>query len=131
MIWPQKVTRGTRNRLADAANTTLCFDGQRLPVLMEGDYKALEKAYLQANPQPGQPLLVSLEGLITQRPSMEEHNPPQTTLVVERFIAVWPGGSCDNKLTDSPKVYLNTVHRPRLPCFYRRRVIDVGTARRQ
>jgi copper homeostasis protein (lipoprotein) len=101
-IEPQLFLRGMFNYVADAAAITLCVDGQRLPVAMEGDYKALESAYLEARPQPGQPLLTSLEGLITQRQSMEEGHPPQTTLVVEKFIAVWPRGSCGNTLDDSP-----------------------------
>jgi heat shock protein HslJ len=33
---------------------------------------------------------------------MEEGQPPQTTLVVERFIAVWPRESCGNTLALSP-----------------------------
>ena len=66
-----------------------------------GDYKALEAAY-RSLPQPGQPVLASLEGLITQRPSMEEGRPAQTALVIERFVAVWPRESCGNPLADSP-----------------------------
>lgn len=50
---------------ADAAGITLCVDGQRLPVAMEGDSRALETAYREAAPQPGQPVLVILRGLIT------------------------------------------------------------------
>ena len=88
--------------MADAAAITLCVDGRRLPVAMEGDYKALEAAYQKSTPQPGQPVLASLEGLITQRPSMEEGRPAQTTLVIERFVAVWPRESCGNPLADSP-----------------------------
>jgi copper homeostasis protein (lipoprotein) len=80
--------------LADAAVITLCADGRQLPVAMEKDYIALERAYLQADTPPGHPVLVSVEGLITLRPSMEETHPPQPTLVVERFIAVWPQEDC-------------------------------------
>ena len=103
-VEPRLPLTGMFTYLADAATITLCIDGQRLPVAMEGDYKALETAYLQASPpqQPGQPLLTSLEGLITQRPSMEEGRPAQTTLVVERFVGVWPRESCGNTLADSP-----------------------------
>ncbi|HSM73022.1 MAG TPA: YbaY family lipoprotein [Desulfobacterales bacterium] len=100
-IEPRLFLRGMFTYMADAAAITLCVDGQRLPVAMEGDYKTLETAYLEARRQPGQPLMASLEGLITQRPSMEEGHPPQTTLVVERFIAVWPRESCGNDLSDS------------------------------
>jgi uncharacterized lipoprotein YbaY len=102
LIEPRLLLTGMFTYMADAAGITLCVDGQRLPVAMEGDYKALEAAYRDAVPQPSQPLLVNLEGLIAPRPSMEEGRPPEATLVVERFIAVWPGKSCDTAATDEP-----------------------------
>jgi copper homeostasis protein (lipoprotein) len=82
--------------LADAANIRLCATGARLPVAMEADYRRLERAYLKAQPaeRRGQPLLVNLEGLITNRPSAEPGLPPQRTLVVERFVGVHPGRGC-------------------------------------
>jgi copper homeostasis protein (lipoprotein) len=88
--------------MADAATITLCDDGRRLPVAMEADYRALEAAYLQARAQPGQALLVSLEGLITTRPSQEESQPPRPTLVVQRFTNIWPRESCGQPLADGP-----------------------------
>jgi uncharacterized lipoprotein YbaY/uncharacterized lipoprotein NlpE involved in copper resistance len=93
-IEPRLRLTGMFTYLADAAGITLCADGRSLPVAMEADYKALETAYLEARPQPGHPVLATLEGLITRRPSMEASHPPRTTLVVERFIAVRPGESC-------------------------------------
>ncbi len=102
LIEPRLLLTGMFTYLADAATITLCADNQRLPVAMEGDYKTLEAAYLKAEPQPGQPLLASVEGLITQRPSMEEGRPPRSTLVVDRFIAVQPRERCGNTLADSP-----------------------------
>jgi copper homeostasis protein (lipoprotein) len=101
LIESRLMLTGMFTYMADAAMILLCADGQRLPVAMEGDYPRLEAAYQKARSQPGQPLLASLEGLITQRPSMEESHPAQTTLVVERFIAVWPRESCSNALADS------------------------------
>jgi hypothetical protein len=82
--------------LADAATIRLCATGARLPVAMEADYRRLERAYLKAQPadRRGQPLLVNLEGLITNRPSAEPGRPPQRTLVVERFVGVHPGQGC-------------------------------------
>lgn len=87
---------------ADAATITLCADGRRLPVTMEADYKALEKAYIAARPQPGQALLVNLEGTIAQRPALEESQPPHPTLVVERFMNISPRETCGQPLADSP-----------------------------
>jgi copper homeostasis protein (lipoprotein) len=84
-IEPQLRLTGMFTYLADAAVITLCADGRQLPVAMENDYIALERAYLQAYISPGQPGLVSVDGLITQRPSMEESQPPRPTLVVERY----------------------------------------------
>jgi hypothetical protein len=37
---------------------------------------------------------VNLEGLITNRPSAEPGQPPQRTLVVQRFVGVHPGQGC-------------------------------------
>lgn len=105
LIEPRLMLTGMFSYMADAASILLCVDSQRLPVAMEGDYRALETAYLQASLQPGQPLLASLEGLITERPSLEEGRPMQRTLVVERFIAVWPRESCGNTLADSPPAW--------------------------
>lgn len=92
-IDPRLPLTGLFSYMADAASLRLCATGQRLPVAMEAGYLALERAYLAARPadRPGQPLLVSLEGRITQRPSMEQGQPPRRTLVVESFSALTPG----------------------------------------
>lgn len=81
---------------ADAAIIRLCATGARLPVAMEADYRRLEQAYLSSQPpgRTGQPLLVNLEGLITNRPSAEPGRPPQRSLVVERFVGVHAGQGC-------------------------------------
>jgi copper homeostasis protein (lipoprotein) len=95
-IDPRLHLQGMFTYLADAATIRLCATGQRLPVAMEKDYLALERAYLKARPadKPGQPLLVHLDGLITQMPSMEAGQPPRRTLVVEKFLNVLPGKVC-------------------------------------
>jgi len=101
-IEPRLPLTGMFSTLADAAGITLCADGQRIPVAMEGDYQALEAAYRSAASKPGQPLLASFDGLIAQRPSMEASQPPRATVVVERFANVWPRETCGNTLADSP-----------------------------
>ncbi len=93
---------GTFTYMADAPSIRLCADGSRIPVAMEADYKALEAAYLRERRQPGEALLVSLDGLIASRPSMEASRPPQPSLVVERFIGIWPRETCGTPLADSP-----------------------------
>jgi copper homeostasis protein (lipoprotein) len=100
-IEPRLPLTGMFSYMADAASVTLCADGQRFPVAMEGDYKALETAYLQSRTKPGQPLLASFDGVIAQRRSMEESQPPRATVVVERFGNVWPRETCGNTLADS------------------------------
>jgi len=90
-----RLIHGLFTYMADAASFVACGDSRRLPVAMEGDYRQLERAYLRAVRQPGQPLLVSVRGQIRLRPSLEDSQPAQATLVVERFIAVAPGRSCN------------------------------------
>jgi len=94
LIEPRLKISGLFIYMADAAVITLCADGSRLPVAMEGDFRALEAAYQKARPSPAKALLASVEGRIATRPSMEESLPPQDTLVVERFINVAPQGTC-------------------------------------
>ncbi|HEY7206554.1 MAG TPA: META domain-containing protein [Methylomirabilota bacterium] len=88
--------------MADAPTITLCRDGGRVPVAMEGDYKSLESAYRQASRQPGEPLLVGVEGVIAPRPPTEPGQPPRPHLVVERFVGIWPRETCGNTGADSP-----------------------------
>lgn len=102
--------------LADAATIRLCATGARLPVAMEADYRRLERAYLKAQPaaRRGQPLLVNLEGLITNRPSAEPGQPPQRILVVERFVGVHPGQDCPQP-NPSPNASSAPAPRPMAP----------------
>ena len=101
-IEPRLLLAGMFVYMADAAHIVLCADGRSVPVAMEADYPALEAAYLKARPGPGERVLVSVEGLLAPRPSMEESQPPRTTLVVERFVGVWPGKRCAAKVA-SPR----------------------------
>lgn len=93
-IEPRLFLGGMFVYMADAANIVLCADGRSVPVAMEADYQALEAAYQKARSRPGERLLVSVEGLLALRPSMEESQPPRTKLVVERFVGIWPGQRC-------------------------------------
>ncbi|MEB3362496.1 MAG: YbaY family lipoprotein [Synechococcaceae cyanobacterium] len=102
-IDPRLPLQGMFRYFADAASLRLCATGAQLPVAMEGDYRALERAYLKALPRgaAGKPMLVNLEGLITSRPSMESSQPPQRTLVVERFVGIDPGQGCGEANTSA------------------------------
>ena len=79
--------------LADAALFTECETGRRYPVAFEGDSVTLERAYLEMRRQPGEEVLVSLEGHIAERPAMEG-NQSEESLIVKRFIGLWPGETC-------------------------------------
>lgn len=79
--------------LADAADFMDCETRQRVPLAMEGAHKALEADYLKMRQQPGEELLVTLEGRIIERAS-GEGDPPVPALVVDRYIGMWPGETC-------------------------------------
>lgn len=98
---PRALT-GMFTYMADATIIALCGEGERLPVAMEADYKALEAAYLKEGPQLGQAILVSVEGRVEPRPSAEESQPPRPSLIVERFVGIWPRETCGNARVDRP-----------------------------
>lgn len=64
----------------------------------EGDNAALEAAYVRMRRHPDEELLVNLEGRIVQRQKMEGEG-TEATLVVDRFIEVWPGETCGARMT--------------------------------
>lgn len=97
-IEPRLVMRGMYRYMADAALFDECLTGRRFPVSMEADNVALERAYLEARKEAGEPILVSLEGRIAQRPAMEG-DATVLSVVPERFIGIWPGKSCGARMT--------------------------------
>lgn len=48
--------------LADAGTFTECLTWQRWPVAQEGDNTKLERAYLKVRREPGEGLMVNVEG---------------------------------------------------------------------
>jgi len=92
-IVPRLAMRGMYRYMADAASFTECLTGERWPVMTEADNLRLERAYLAARREAGEPLLVSVEGRVELRPPMEG-DVQVPSLVVERFVAVWPGQDC-------------------------------------
>jgi len=92
--------------MADAARFEDCLTGRSYPVAMEGDYIQLERAYQEAaKPEPGAPLMASFEGDITRRPAMEG-DALIPTVVVRRFVGVWPGQRCERALIKSEDIVL-------------------------
>jgi uncharacterized lipoprotein YbaY len=94
---PRLFLTGRYRHLADAARFTECLTGMSLAVALEADHLALEQAYRQAiaasGVEPGTPILVNVEGLITPRPRSDAAG-TEETLVIERFIGVHPGKVC-------------------------------------
>ncbi len=93
--------RGMYKYFADAGRFTECLTRKNWPVAQEQDNAALESAYSKARRQPGEELLVNLEGRVAMRPKMEGEG-QQPTLVVERFIGVWPGETCGSRFSTEP-----------------------------
>ena len=98
---PRLLMRGMYKYFADAGRFTECLTRQNWPVAQEQDNAALESAYSKARRQPGEELLVNLEGRVAMRPKMEGEG-QQATLVVERFIGVWPGETCGARFATEP-----------------------------
>lgn len=82
---PKLTLQGMFVYFADAAIFTPCATGKPMPVRMEGEYLALEKAYMSTRKEPQQALLATLEGEIMLQPRMEgEGN--EMALRVLKFI---------------------------------------------
>ena len=101
-LHPTDVSRGLHGMfryLADAAMFEECLTGRAYPVAMEADYLALERAYLaMPDRAPGAAVMASFDGDITQRPPMEGTG-TETTVVVRRFVGLWPDHSCERAMS--------------------------------
>ena len=91
---------GMMTYMADAATFTDCATGDFFPIAMEGDYLALEHAYLSGRSGPAEPLLVSLNGSFAYRSGMEGDD--RVHLVVDRFEGVHPSAGCGDATPESP-----------------------------
>ncbi len=100
-IEPRLEMRGMFRYMADAAVFAECQSGQRWPVAMEGEYKTAEAAYLSARKQPGEELMVDLEGQVAMRPNPDSGR-PTPTLVIERYIGIRPGETCGAPFATAP-----------------------------
>ncbi len=98
---PTLLMRGMYSLMADAPLFKECLTGRRMPVAMEADNAALERAYLKAQRRPGEELLIEIEGHIAQRPAMEGDGTVES-LVVDRFIGVWPRETCGAPMATAP-----------------------------
>jgi len=84
---PCLVIQGMYRHLGDAGTFTERLTKQRWPVAQEGNSAALERAYLNMRREPGEELIVSVEGYVKMLPPMEgSHRQP--SMVVDRFIGM-------------------------------------------
>jgi heat shock protein HslJ len=79
---------------ADRARFTECLMGRDYPLVKAGDYEALEHAYLAAGAEAGGPIMASFDGAILQ-PSAADGEDGEPAVLVERFVGVWPGETCE------------------------------------
>ena len=89
---PRLTMRGMYRREGDTGVFTECLTQQRWIVAPTRARTALERDYDKARREPDDELLVSLEGEVRPAPKAEGKVP--STLVVQRFIGVWPGETC-------------------------------------
>ena len=86
--------RGMLTFVADEARFTECLTGRDYPLVREGDYEALEHAYLAAGAVAGGAIMASFDGGILQVPA-EDGGGKVPQVLVERFVGVWPGETCE------------------------------------
>ncbi|MBB5723979.1 putative lipoprotein YbaY/heat shock protein HslJ [Loktanella ponticola] len=90
---------GMMTYMADAAVFEECRTGRIYPVVMDGDYLALEQAYLTDQAAVGASLYVNVEGSFLMRPAMEGED--QRSLVVNQFVRTRPGITCERQRADA------------------------------
>jgi len=86
------LTTGMFTYYADAPTFVHCATGLLYPVAQEGDYLAIERAYLEERVGPAEPLFVTLDATIASRPQME--GPDRLSVIVNAFESSWPGETC-------------------------------------
>ena len=82
---------GEMTYMADAAMFKECVTRRSYPIAQEGDYRALERAYLDDRDAPGTLLTVHVEG------SLLMEGADRRSVVVHRFIQTLPDQSCERQ----------------------------------
>lgn len=85
---------------ADAAIFRDCHSHQLLPVLMEQDYLALERAYSALRTEDIEPIWAEVVGQVVWHAAME--GPDRYHLLVEHFVRLDKDGSCPSNATPIP-----------------------------
>jgi uncharacterized lipoprotein YbaY/heat shock protein HslJ len=86
--------RGMLTYVDDEARFTECLTGRDYRLVKEGDYDALEHAYLAAGAEAEGPIMTSFEGGILDETDWSDE-PDGPGVMVERFIGIWPGETCE------------------------------------
>lgn len=92
-IAPALAMRGMYQYMADAALFEECLTGLKLPVAPEGENIALQTEYARVRKDPGQSMLVNLQGRIVRQPGMEGDE-VRDTLIVDQMGRFSPNESC-------------------------------------
>jgi copper homeostasis protein (lipoprotein) len=94
LIEPRLNLSGMYRYIADAGTFTECTTGWGLLVAEKRDSETLETAYARRRQQPGEELKARVDGRLVVRPHPDA-GVEQRMLVVERFIDMTPGETCD------------------------------------
>ncbi|MEW5838421.1 MAG: META domain-containing protein [Pseudomonadota bacterium] len=103
---PKLTMQGMFVYFADSARFTPCATGQSMPVKMEGEYLALEKAYMATRKEPQQALLATVEGQISKQPRMEGEGSEQVLRVL-KLVEMSAASACpapDADKVDAPRL---------------------------
>jgi len=84
---------GTFVYWADAPTLRECASGKTIPVLMKGEYLALEKAYTAAKLPPGSGQQVEVQARLVPRPADMEGSEPYV-FDVSRYLGPSANGNC-------------------------------------
>ena len=95
---PHLPLRGMLTYTAKEARFTECLTGRDYPLVDDGDYAALEHAYLAAGAEAGGPIMASFDGDIMQVPKADGSGGMLAAVMVDRFVGVWPGETCERTL---------------------------------
>ena len=100
---PRLTMQGLFSYFADSPRFVPCATKQSMPVRMEGDYLALERAYTAQRKEPGMKLLATVDGQILRQPRMEGDGSEQALKVV-KFIELSTATTCPamDAASDSP-----------------------------
>lgn len=87
--------RGMVSYGADGPTFLDCRSGDEVPIIADGDFSALEHAYLAAGREPGLPIMASFEGQLVEN---EKKNGLMAR--VDRFLGIWPDETCEPSVSE-------------------------------